>query len=269
MGSPEMASRAFAAVQVKTNSIGMKLKLIPAGEFLMGSPISEPGRENRETQHRVKITQPFYMGLYTVTQSQWMAVMGTRPWAEKPDTKEGSDYPATYVSHFDAAKFCQKLSELENTTYRLPTEAKWEYACRARTKTAYCFADTADQLEQYAWFDETTDNSGEGCAHGVGQKFPNAFGLHDMHGNVWEWCSDWFEWHLVSANKRKGGRKIKHALPSRVDPNGPTSGSYRVFRGGGWSSAAVDCRSASRSRGNPSYRSGSSGFRVCLSRPGK
>ena len=252
-----MASRALASVQVKTNSIGMKLKLIPAGEFVMGSPESEPGRKDDELQHRVRLTKPFYMGVYTVTQSQWMAVMGTEPWAGEDGVKQGSDYPVTCVSHDDAVEFCQQLSERENAPYRLPTEAEWEYACRARSQTAYSFGDNADQPEQYAWFAEHEQEGGEFYAHRVGQKLPNAFGLYDMHGNVWEWCSDWFE---------------EYPSGGVMDPTGPAEGSQRVMRGGSWFYTAENCRSAIRDWDGPSVRcgyDGGYGFRVCLSPSGK
>jgi len=248
-----MASRALASVQVKTNSVGMQLKLIPAGEFLMGSPESEPKRRHRwEGQHRVRITKPFYFGVYSVTQSQWMSVMGTEPFAGEPLGKVGSDYPATCVSHDDAVEFCHKLSELENAPYRLPTEAEWEYACRARSSAAYSFGDTADQLEQYAWFDASSNRVGERYAHRVGQKLPNAFGLYDMHGNVYEWCSDWYGLYPVETVD---------------DPPGPSSGSIRVRRGGSCHSPAECCRSAHRVRtrvGNDHRRYNHSGFRVAL-----
>jgi formylglycine-generating enzyme len=243
-----MASRALASVQIKTNSIGMKLKLIPAGEFLMGSPESEPERSRWEVQHRVRITKPFYMGVYTVTRSQWMAVMGTEPWVGDDDVKQGSDFPATYVSHEDAVEFCHKLSELESAIYRLPTEAEWEYACRARSSAAYSFGDTADQLEQYAWFAENAHKVGEKYAHRVGQKLPNSFGLYDLHGNVWEWCSDWFE---------------EYPSGGLTDPKGPAEGSYRVSRGGSGGRTAEFCRSAYRGIGQSDRRS-YTGFRVCL-----
>ena len=251
-----MASRALSSVHKTTitNSIGMKLKLIPAGEFLMGSPESEQGRTDRELQHRVRITKPFYMQTTTVTQSQWMSVMESEPWVEKDFTKQGSDYPATCVSQRDAIEFCHKLSELENAPYRLPTEAEWEYACRAGTKTAYSFGDTADQLEEYAWFDENSNKVDEEYVHCVGQKLTNAFGLYDMHGNVYEWCSGSFE---------------EYPSGPVTDPTGPAEGSYRVVRGGSWVSPAGNCRSAYRSGGKPSFRSYDHGFRVSLSPSGK
>ncbi len=166
----------------------MEFKLIPAGTFLMGSPDSEEGRDDDERQHEVTITRDFYMGVTEVTQSQWQQVMGTTPWKGQENVIEGDDVAASYISWNDAVEFCQRLSQQEGRTYRLPTEAEWEYACRAGSTTAYSFGDDASQLEQYAWYFDSEP------AHPspVKQKSPNGFGLYDMHGNVWEHCQDWY-----------------------------------------------------------------------------
>ena len=169
-----------------TNSIGMKLRLIPAGEFMMGSPGTESGREDDETQHRVSITKPFYLGVTEVTQEQYQKVMGTNPSYFK-----GPQNPVETVSWADAVEFCRKLSAMpaEKTAghvYRLPTEAEWEYACRAGTTTAYSFGDDASRLGDYGWFGGNSDSK----THQVGEKKPNAWGLYDMHGGVYEWCQD-------------------------------------------------------------------------------
>ena len=200
-----------------TNSIGMKLKLIPAGEFQMGDPADEEDRDVGEHQHAVRVTKPFYLGRTEVTQDQWRAVMETRPWSDKVSVKEGPDYAASYVSWDAAREFCELLSKREGKTYRLPTEAEWEYSCRGGTTTAYHFGDNASRLGEYAWFDENAYDVDEQYAHRVGQKKANPFGLHDMHGNVYEWCSDWY------GNYPSG---------SVTDPTGPSTASYRVFRGG-------------------------------------
>ena len=138
-----------------TNSIGMKLKLIPAGEFMMGSPASEKGHESDEApRHKVRITKAYYMGVTEVTQGQWFAVMKTKPWEGKEYVQEGEDYPAVYVSWDDAIEYCRKLSAMEGKSYRLPTEAEWEYACRGGKSTAYSFGSDASGLKNFAWFAE-------------------------------------------------------------------------------------------------------------------
>ena len=159
------------------------------------------------------------------------------------------------MSWDDAVEFCRRLSDLPaekeaGNVYRLPTEAEWEYACRGGTTTKYSFGDDDSELGDYAWYRENSD----GKTHPVGSKVPNALGLHDMHGNVWEWCQDWYG---------------DYPSGSVTDPSGATSGSSRVLRGGSWDYTAVDCRSAYRGRVSPSYRDYSNGFRVSLSPSGK
>jgi len=203
--------------------------------------MGEPGEE-----HEVTLTKPFKMGVHEITQAQYEQVMGVNPSEFK-----GANNPVHRVSWNDAVEFCRKLSELPaekeaGNVYRLPTEAEWEYACRAGTNTKYSFGDDESDLEQYAWYDE---NSGKGT-HAVGSKLPNAWGLHDMHGNVWEWCQDSF------------GDYPRGAV---TDPSGATSSSRRVGRGGSWGHAAGYCRSAFRLRGLPSFRGSLLGFRVVRS----
>lgn len=230
-----------------TNSIGMKFKLIPAGTFKMGSDFAKPPEflTHFESIHQVKLSRPLRIGMYEVTQDQYRRVMG-----ENPSKNQGLQNPAERVSWNDAVEFCRKLSELpkEKTAghvYRLPTEAEWEYACRAGAETEYCFGNDISQLGDYAWF---FGNSGD-QSQPVGQKKPNAWGLHDMHGNVSEWCQDWHG-----------------PYPSglAVDPKGPDTGEQRVARGGGWSLRGVYSRSADRSRYHPSFASARSGLRVVL-----
>ena len=229
-----------------TNSIGMKLRLIPAGEFMMGSPATESGRSDNETQHRVTLTKPFYLGVTEVTQEQYQKVMGTNP-----SQFQGPQNPVEKVSWTDAVEFCGKLSAMpaEKTAghvYRLPTEAEWEYACRSGTTTAYSFGDDASRLGDYGWFKGNSDSS----THPVGEKKPNAWGLYDMHGGVWEWCQD---------------RYGAYPSGSATDPTGATSGSFRVLRGGGWINGARGCRSAIRYWGTPEGRGNDLGFRVLRS----
>ena len=207
-----------------TNSIGMEFVLTKPGSFVMGSPLDEPGRGDDEgPQHRVTISQAFYIGKFEVTQGQWLAVMGTNP----SKFKAGDDYPVELVSWNDVVEFCRKLSDREGVTYRLPTEAEWEYACRAGSTTEYYWGDDIDS--RYCWY---KDNSGN-RSHQVGGKLPNARGLHDMLGNVWEWCSDWY------------GEDYYKNSPVE-NPGGPSSGRYRVLRGGCWSYGADALRSAHR-----------------------
>jgi formylglycine-generating enzyme required for sulfatase activity len=180
-------------VESSTNTIGMQLNLIPAGTFIMGSPETEKDRGGDEHQHRVTITKAFYMQTTEVTQGQWKAVMGTEPWRSQDNVKEGASYPATYVSWDNAVAYCNKLSEKEGKTYRLPTEAEWEYACRAGTQTTWSFGNDEKVLGDYAWYRKNAWDIDEEYAHQVELKKPNAFGLYDMHGNVWEWCHDYYE----------------------------------------------------------------------------
>jgi formylglycine-generating enzyme required for sulfatase activity len=239
-----------------TNSIGMKLVLIPKGTFTMGSPIEEEGADEDEQQHQVTISKDYYLGVTEVTQGQYEKVMGTNPSYFQKRVIRKSDssmYPVEQVSWEDAVEFCKRLSDLPQEkaagrVYRLPTEAEWEYACRAGSKSAYSFGNEQDSLAAYAWFSENGDRK----THPVGQKKPNALGLYDMHGNVWEWCSDWY------------GEYPKGAVS---DPVGPREGSLRVGRGGSWDDEAALCRSANRGRLNPSGRTLDIGFRVALSSP--
>ncbi len=228
---------ASASGDVLTNSIGMQLKLIPARSFVMGSPESEKDRDNDEVQHKVTLIQPFYLGVYEVTQEQYEKVMDTNPSHFK-----GPMLPVECVSWNDAQDFCRTLSQMDKSmTYRLPTEAEWEYAARAGTKTAYYWGDAFDA--RYVWCDQ---NSG-GKTQEVGTRLPNVWGLYDMSGNVWEWCEDW---------------KGSYPTDEQVDPKGVASGSNRVFRGGCWYYNTQSCRSANRYGYVPDSRSYNVGFRV-------
>lgn len=206
-----------------TNSIGMKLNLIPPGEFVMGSPKSEPGRWDDETQHRVKITKPFYLSAHEVTQEQYEQVMGSNP-----SRSEGPTKPVEQVNWNEAVAFCGKLSVQEGVEYRLPTEAEWEYSCRAGTTTAYSFGNDVAQLGEYAWW---AGNS-VGGTRPVGELKPNAWGLFDMHGNVVEWCQDWYG---------------DYDLQVVSDPAGAAPGRCRVLRGGAFVLQPLYVRAANRS----------------------
>ena len=218
-----------------TNTIGMKLNKIPAGTFMMGSPETEKDRGDDEPQHKVTISKAFYIQTTEVTQGQWKAVMGTEPWKGKQFVKEGPNYAASFVSWDAAVAYCKNLSEKESKTYRLPTEAEWEYSCRAGTETRWSFGNDEKALDAYAWYRENASNVDEKYAHQVGLKKPNAFGLYDMHGNVWEWCYDYH------------GESYYKDSPEK-DPQGPVTGSSRVFRGGSWGNLMRHTRSAYRNR---------------------
>ena len=227
-----------------TNTIGMKLKEIPAGTFTMGSPESEADREDHETQHKVTITKPFYMQTTEVTQGQWKAVMGTEPWKSQEYSKyvkEGANYAATHVNWHDAVSYCKKLSEKEGKAYRLPTEAEWEYACRAGTQTAWSFGNDDKELGDYAWYGKNAGGIDEKHAHQVGQKKPNAFGLYDMYGNVFEWCHDYY-------------KKNYYKQSPAQDPTGPVPSPFRVLRGGSWDYNSRNTRSAARNRLDAGFR---------------
>ncbi|MDG1890324.1 MAG: formylglycine-generating enzyme family protein, partial [Verrucomicrobiota bacterium] len=233
--------------------LDLEMMPIPAGTFVMGSPADETGRGNDEgPQTTVTITKPFWLGKTEVTQEQWKAVMGNTP-----SRRNGDDLPVESVSWNDAVAFCEKLNEMKRATlpvgyhYTLPTEAQWEYACRAGTTTRFYHGDDPGhgQLQKYAWY---ADNSSR-KTHPVGEKLPNGWGLHDMHGNVWEWCLDRY-------GDYPGGPSF-----SVSDPQGPQSGAFRVYRGGAWSNNPSHCRSANRLMNRPVHSFNSLGFRVALS----
>jgi formylglycine-generating enzyme required for sulfatase activity len=223
------------------NSVGIKFQLISSGKFLMGST----NTTEEKPIHQVKIIQPFYMGIHEVTQAQYEQVTGMNPSKFK-----GSLNPVEQVSWVDAVNFCRMLSNLPaekaaGRTYRLPAEAEWEYSCRAGTTTEYSFGNNDSGLELYAWFE-----SNSGCkTHPVGQKRPNAWGLYDMHSNVWEWCSDWYKPYRL--DKLLYQQRIVNVF-------------HRVVRSGGWSNHASNCRVASRSGFDPSDRDYDLGFRLVM-----
>lgn len=239
---------ADATDKVWTNSLGMRFRLIPAGSFRMGSPDGEGGRMADEgPRHPVTLTRPFYLGVFEVTQEQYEKVMGASPSCFKGDA-----LPVETVKWTDAREFCRKLSQREpNTTYRLPTEAEWEYACRAGTETAFYWGKIFDEKTdgKFAWI--TFRNHSKQKTQEVGTPEPNAWGLYDMTGNVGEWCEDWYR---------------RYSLDEPVDPKGPDSGPGRVFRGGAWDDYPRDSRSAFRNcyKNTSDYCSSSIGFRVVV-----
>jgi type II secretion system protein G len=235
------AAPTTAAPAESTQDLGggvtMKLVLIRPGKFVMGD-----GKD----RHEVTLSKPFYMGVTEVTQAQYEAVMGTNP-----SHFRGATNPVEMVYWNDAAEFCKKLSEKTRRTFRLPTEAEWEYACRAGAQTAFSFGDDPSALGDYAWWGRNSADT----THPVGQKKPNAWGLYDMHGNVWEWCADWYE-----------------AYPKGpvTNPSGPATGRYHVLHGGSWTYVDADCfRCAFRLYYDPapSLRNFNYGFRCAGTLP--
>jgi formylglycine-generating enzyme required for sulfatase activity len=276
--------------EVMTNSIGMKLVLIPAGEFEMGSPADKEGHVFDESPvHRVRITKPFYLGQYEVTLGEFlkfyhatgyktdaekdgggMGYTGTGdfPFAQRADfvpwhwgfDGQTNDHPVVNVSWNDVVAFCEWLSRKEGRTYRLPTEAEWEYACRSGTTTRFSIGDGDSDLHHVANCEDSSlkrffkradgkHSDGFPFTAPVGSLRPNVFGLYDMHGNVWEWCSDWYDENYY-----------RHSPLG--DPPGPSTGSERVFRGGGWFNSTLNCRSAQRWSLSPASRNDDIGFRV-------
>jgi formylglycine-generating enzyme required for sulfatase activity len=240
-----------------TNSIGMKLVLIPAGKFTMGSPKDEKDRsEDEGPQHEVEITRPFYLSVHEVTQAEYEKVMGTNPSSfsatgdgkNKVEGQDMSRFPVEEVSWNDAVEFCKKLLPEEKRNervYRLPTEAEWEYACRGGASLQpFHYGDSLSSTQ-------ANFHSNLGRTTRVGSYEANAFGLYDMHGNVWEWCADWYDTNYYKHSPRK-------------DPKGPATGTRRVLRGGSWGYNGGNCRSAYRGNYDPGYRSVGSGFRVVL-----
>jgi formylglycine-generating enzyme required for sulfatase activity len=271
-----------------TNSLGMNLLLIPRGKFVMGSPKGEEDHLDEELQHEVEITQPYYLGKHEVTVGQFKAFVKDanylteaekdgkggrafdgKEFVQKPEFTwknlhfaQADDHPVVVVSWNDAVAFCAWLSKKEGKTYRLPTEAEWEYACRGGTKTRFgsgdreadlkAVANIADAALKAKWAEATWAvkwDDGFAFTAPVGRFQANAFGLHDMHGNVWEWCADWY------------GEDYYGKSP-RQDPPGPAKGTDRVARGGAWSTQPKFCRSAYRDWHEPDYRSDCVGFRV-------
>jgi uncharacterized protein (TIGR02996 family) len=250
------------------NSVGMRLALIPPGRFRMGSPPEEEDREDNEGAHEVGITRPFYLGVFPVTQGQWLGVRGDNPsyfcatggGREEVKGLDTGDFPVEQVSWEEAQAFLAKLTALHEQKekgweYRLPSEAEWEYACRGGTSssTPFCFGKSLASAQANFRGAYPYGGAEEGpslrrtCP--AGSYRPNAWGLFDLHGNVWEWCKDWYAEDYYGKSPAQ-------------DPLGPSNGSRRVFRGGGWSHGGGNCRAAYRRGGTPSLRYVALGFRV-------
>jgi len=216
--------------------VSLELLIVPAGKFTMGSPISETGRTSNELEHEVTISKSFFLGKYEVTQAQWEAIMD-----DNPSSEGGAKLPVTDVSYEDCQKFIKKLNEKTSGGFRLPTEAEWEYACRAGTKTSYAVGERFGK-DQANFLDSKI-----GKPVFVGSYKSNAFGFHDMHGNVDEWCNDWY------------GPYAKEPI---LNPKGPPEGKYRVLRGGAFNFDASYQRSAIRNFIRPTDRDHNLGFRI-------
>ncbi|UCG14984.1 MAG: formylglycine-generating enzyme family protein [Deltaproteobacteria bacterium] len=233
-----------------TNSVGMKFVLVPAGTFTMGSPPDEPQREPDERQYNVTIGNPFYLQTTEVTQAQWKKVMGSNPSHFKHC---GGECPVEMVSWHDAREFLKKLNQIEQTDkYRLPTEAEWEYACRAGTSTPFITGNCISTVQANYNGEKPIRNCPKGAYREKTMRVasfpPNPWGLYDMHGNVWEWCQDWYS--------------RKYPEGHVIDPKGPSRGALAMLRGGSWFGGARLVRSAYRRWDIPDYRSHVIGFRV-------
>ncbi len=239
---PENASKAIRkAGSVRTIALpgGATMEMIwcPPGKFTMGSPVDEPGRFEDEKLHSVEISHGFWLGKYEVTQRQWESVMRTNN-----SRFRNPDNPVENVSWHDCETFIRRVNTEMEVSTRLPTEAEWEYACRAGSGDP---VSGGDPIGKVAWYDKNSSSQ----THAVGQNKPNAWGFYDMHGNVLEWCADWF------------------SVPTSdmVDPQGPPSGSFKILRGGCWFFYERDCRAAYRLRREPSLRNCIFGFRLACS----
>jgi formylglycine-generating enzyme required for sulfatase activity len=252
-----LLSEALALEGAHRNPLGMEFIRIPSGAFTMGSPPDETGREEDETQVRVTISKPFYLQTTEITLKQWWAVMGKRFFGRR---KGAPDMPVAKVSWYDCTEFIEKLNEMHKGNYRLPTEAEWEYACRAGSTTAYSWGSTIDCTQAMYGnkrhrFEECLDyvrSRGLTANQPAPVKSypPNAWGLYDMHGNVWEWCQDWLGVYPTG---------------EVTDPTGPASGDNKIRRGGSWFGSGVVCRAANRNFGHPASRYQTTGFRLIWS----
>ena len=234
-----------------TNAIGMEFVYIPKATFTMGSPPDEPKRHHDEVQHPVALLTGFYMSTTEVTQGQWHKVMGDNP---SEFMECGEQCPVESISWNDVQNFIKQLNKIEeNKTYRLPTEAEWEYACRAGTDTPFsygkCLSTEQANFDGRTPLDECPRGKYRERVTPVAKFPPNPWGLYDMHGNVWEWCQDWYGTILPGP---------------ATDPTGPSSGKYKVVRGGSWFSLDDDCRSANRDRSAPNLGLNFIGFRLVM-----
>ena len=233
--------------------VPLEMVWMPFGTFMMGSPDTEFGRLPREgPRHAVAFSSGFWMAKYELTKRQWQAVMGTTPWNGKPYVQTYPESPAVYLSWNDATVFVGAINALTGKTFRLPSEAEWEYACRAGTATRFYWGEDPNDtsINDNAWWSQNAGTVGQAYAHVVGLKLPNAWGLYDMSGNVWEWVED--DWHGSYASAPTGGQ-------AWVD--GPR-GTYRIMRGASWDDVNLSCRSANRKTASPTDLGFDYGFRL-------
>lgn len=263
-----LASTSFPEAMVEIrNSRGMQFTLIPRGEFLCGSAgpwssgfddIDDVRRDSEYPQHRVRIDRPFYLGTHVVTRDDWRAVMHHEPWKGRGERSDDSRLPATRVSWDDAQKFCRRLGQADRCTYRLPTEAEWEYACRAGTIGRYFSESNPSKLSEFAWYSDSNAARRNNSLQRVGLKKPNSFGLYDTLGNVFEWCEDYFSVGEYAE------RSIVQQLSDEgvvINPIGFLGG-QRVYRGGSWANSAERARAAARGGLAHDARHALLGFRV-------
>ena len=229
--------------------IPLNMVWIEAGTFTMGSSLDEEGRNDDEApRYEVRVSQGFYLGQCEITQRQWEAVTGNQPWRDAADeVAEGPDRPVVHISWHDVQDFIRQLNVPDQSLYRLPTEAEWEYAARAGTQTPWSFGPSVAELDLHAWWNANAALAGRPIAQAVGLKAPNPWGLYDMHGNVWEWVSDWLG---------------DYPGTPQTDPQGPVEGTSRVFRGGSFKDVASFSRSAQRCWNAPDLRLDNVGVRL-------
>lgn len=245
--------RPVRSSQVMVGRIPIEMAPIPAGSFLMGSPVDEEGRDSDEGPQRLVTVQRFAMSKYEVTQKLWIEIMGNN---NNPSRFKGDNLPVENVSWNEVQEFCQLLNQRLKLTgssrFRLPTEAEWEYAARARTTSRYSFGDDEESIKDFAWYIENSSHK----THPVGEKRPNKFDLYDMHGNVWEWCQD-----ISTDSCERASRDTSSGMIGR------SQAADRVVRGGSWRRDAVACRTAARDGYAPGYRNSSLGFRLARTLP--
>jgi len=245
--------------------VTMKLVLVPAGDFMMGGKFSPAesvkkfgGKANHyaseHPRRKVTISKPFYIGVFELTQAQWEAVMDEKPYDSKMVTKIGPDYPASWMQWTEANEYCAKLSKKLGKKIALPTEAQWEYACRAGSDTEFCYGDDPKKIGDYGWLGSNMIDNKKASTYARkgGLRKPNAWGIYDMHGNVWEWCRDWYD-------------KDFYANGKNVDPVNLKESKTVTSRGGSWYNDPIHLRSAARnSWTGPKYRHYNYGFRIVV-----